>query len=145
MLTHSFFGAKHLSSLRLCPENKPIKTLGELFFVLLSCWSKETSNPTQNEEWNRANVTAGQSDVSSMLVFDMFGGSIHKSEIDGKTHYFNKINGNVIDITREQYEIAKIPVSYNEGEEISRNELASDEELAKRYKLLLKRISEYLS
>ncbi len=145
MLTHSFYGAKHLSSLRLRPENKPIKTLGELFYVLLFCWSKETADQTQNEAWNRANVTAGQSDVSSMLVFDMFGGSIHKSEIDGKAHYFNKINGNVIDITREQYEIAKIPVSYDESEEISRAELASDEEREKRYKLLLKRISEYLS
>ena len=145
MLTHSFYGAKHLSTLRLHPENKPIKTLGELFYVLLSCWSKETADPEQNGEWNRANVTAGQSDVSSMLVFDMFGGSIHKTELDGRAHYFNKINGNVIDITREQYEIAKIPVSYDKNEEISRSDLASDEERAERYKLLLKRISEYLS
>ena len=58
---------------------------------------------------------------------------------------FNKVKGNIIDITREQYEIARIPVSYDENEEISRSELASDEERAERYKLLLKRISEYLA
>ena len=145
MLTHSFYGAKHLSTVRLRPENKPIKTLGELFLVLLSCWSKETADPTQNEEWNRANVTVGQSDVSSVLVFDMFGGSIHKTEVNERPHYFNKVNGNVIDITREQYEIAKIPVSYEENEEISRSDLAADEKRVERYQLLLKRISEYLS
>ena len=145
MLTHSFYGAKALSYVRLCPDGKAIKTLGELFSVLLSCWSKETANPNQNDLWNRANVTAGQSEVSALLVCDMFGGAIHKIKIDETEHYFNKVNGSYIDLTREQYELADIRFSYEPNEELARDRLLSDEDTATRYKLLLKRISEYLS
>lgn len=145
MLTHSFYGAKYLTTLRLQPNEKPIKTLGELFKVLLSCWSKDTANPAHNEKWNRANPTVAQSDVTSMLLCDMFGGTIHKIEVDGFTHYFNMINGNYIDFTREQFEISKTPIAYEGNVEVTRASLNDDEAVTSRYKLLLKRISDYLA
>lgn len=144
MLTHSFYGAKHLSTLRLHPNGKPVKTLGDIFRVLLSCWSKDTADGRYSESFSRANPSVAQDDVTAMLLFDMFGGSIHKVELDGRDHYFNKINGNYIDFTREQFENSRAPVEYEPNEVIERNAFNESEDKKRRYSLLLSRISEFL-
>jgi flagellar basal body rod protein FlgB len=74
----------------------------------------------------------------------MFGGSIHSVEVEGRVHYFNKINGNYIDMTREQFENSRTPVSYEPNIEIERKAFDENGEQKRRYKLLLSRISEYL-
>ncbi len=144
MLTHSFYGAKHLSTLRLQPNGKSVKTLGEIFRVLLSCWSKDTADGRYNESFTRANPSVAQDDVTAMLICDMFGGSIHKVEVDGRAHYFNKINGNYIDFTREQFENTRTPVCYEPNETVERKSFEENEDQKRRYQLLLSRISEYL-
>ena len=144
MLTHSFYGAKYLSTLRLQPNGKPVKTLGEIFRVLLSCWSKDTADARYNEQFTRANPSVAQDDVTAMLICDMFGGTIHTVEIDGRAHYFNKINGNYVDMTREQFEYSHTPVKYEPNEAVDRKSFDENTEQNRRYKLLLSRISEYL-
>ena len=144
MLTHSFYGAKYLSTLRLSPNGKRVKTLGEIFEVLLACWSKDTANKECLDTFSRANPSVAQDDVTAMLLCDMFGGSIHSVEVEGRVHYFNKINGNYIDMTREQFENSRTPVSYEPNIEIERKAFDENGEQKRRYKLLLSRISEYL-
>ena len=80
-----------------------------------------------------------------MLVYDMFGGSIHRIRVDGGgTHYFNKINGHYIDLTIEQFDLYNIPVEYEPNEEMDRKYCGKNPDTAKRYQLLLKRISAVL-
>ena len=39
---------------------------------------------------------------------------------NGGTHYFNKINGQYVDLTREQFDLYDLPVNYEPNQEISR-------------------------
>ena len=80
-----------------------------------------------------------------MLVNDMFGGTIHRIKLNGGgTHYFNKINGNYIDLTREQFDLYDIPVDYIHNEEMSREYCGKNADTKKRYELLKYNIVEYL-
>jgi hypothetical protein len=144
MLTHSFYGAKYLSTMRLQPNGKRVKTLGEIFKVLLACWSRDTADEKHLDTFSRANPSVAQDDVTAMLIYDMFGGSIHSVEVDGRVHYFNKINGNYIDMTREQFEYSRTPVCYEPNTELERKEFEDNADQKRRYLLLLSRISEYL-
>lgn len=80
-----------------------------------------------------------------MLVYDMFGGTIHRIRVDGGgTHYSNKIDGHYIDLTIEQFDLYNIPVSYEPNEEMPRQYCGKNADTAKRYKLLIERISAVL-
>lgn len=49
-----------------------------------------------------------------MLVNKFFGGKIRKIRVsDGGTHYFNVINGQVFDLTRDQFDLYNLPVDYS--------------------------------
>lgn len=76
----------------------------------------------------------------------MFGGSIHKIRVSGGgTHYFNKINNHYIDLTRDQFDLYDIPVSYDCNELVPREYCGKNLNTKKRYEMLLHLISEYLS
>ena len=75
----------------------------------------------------------------------MFGGTIHRIRVNGgRTHYFNKIDGHYIDLTVEQFDLYNIPVCYESNEEMPRQYCGNNADTAKRYKLLIGRISEML-
>ena len=51
----------------------------------------------------------------------MFGGSIHRIRVEGGgTHYFNKITGQYVDLTREQFDLYNIEVAYEPNETMQR-------------------------
>lgn len=98
-----------------------ITTLLELFAVLEQCWSKETAYPSCQDEWRKDDPSCGQCAITATLVHDMFGGTIHKIQVDGGgTHYFNKLNGQYVDLTREQFDLYDLPVAYEPNQEIPR-------------------------
>ena len=71
-------------------------TLDELYAVLRKCWSRETSNnPKTFAIWCPA---IGQCAVTARIVCDMFGGQI----ISSGGHYWNRIDGVMVDLTSEQ-------------------------------------------
>lgn len=81
-----------------------------------------------------------------MLVYDMFGGSIHRIRVNGGgTHYFNKINGHDIDLTVEQFDLYNIPVVYEPNEEINRKYCGKNADTQKRFEILVKRIAEIVA
>ena len=81
-----------------------------------------------------------------MLVYDMFGGTIHRIRVSGGgTHYFNKINGHYIDLTREQFDLYNIPVQYEPNEIMDRKFCGKNADTQKRYRLLVNNIATYLN
>ena len=94
-------------------------TLSDFFEILLKSWGKESAYPSAQEDsvYCLANdPTYGQCAVTAMLVNKFFGGEIRKLWVSGGgTHYFNIINGKIIDLTREQFDLYSIPLDYSEA------------------------------
>lgn len=127
-------------------NNNKIKTIDQLYSVLRSCWSKETSYPSCQADWVKDDPSYGQCAITAMLVYDMFGGTIHRIRVSGGgTHYFNKIDGHYIDLTREQFDLYNIPVRYEPNEEMDRKYCGKNADTQKRYQMLINNITEYLS
>ena len=91
------------------------------------------------------NVTYGQCAITAMLVYDMFGGCIHRIRVNGEgTHYFNKIDGCYVDLTREQFDLYDIPIVYEPNEQMKREYCGKNPDTKGRYHQLQKNIIRYL-
>ena len=125
---------------------KGISTLNDLFGILLKAWSRETAYPSaqKDPEYNKSNdPTYGQCAITATLVYDMFGGTIHKIKVNGGgTHYFNKINDHYIDLTRDQFDLYNIPINYEPNETIDREYCGKNADTLKRFNLLKQKIEE---
>jgi hypothetical protein len=140
-----FFGEEFRDIRRLKAGDIHIKNLGDLYYALKESWSIRTTNPDFIQNWIPQNPSVGQSDVTAMLVFDMFGGTIHVIYNDnGCAHYFNKIDGHYIDLASEQFDRDIKYIRYDPNQVIERNELNKNVELKARYKLLKEIILAFL-
>lgn len=82
--------------------------------------------------------TYGQCAITATLVYDLFGGTIHKLKVDGGgTHYFNKINGHYIDLTSDQFDLYDIPLEYVPNEVVPREYCGMNADTKRRYQLLV--------
>lgn len=143
-MQRKFYGEEYADLKRKKAGNPKLETLGDLYGILRMAWCKETAYPSCQAEWISSDPS-GQCAITAMLVYDMFGGTIHRIRVDGGgTHYFNKIDGHYIDLTIEQFDLYDIPVSYEPNEEMPRQYCGKNADTAKRYKLLIERISEVL-
>ena len=41
--------------------------------------------------------------ITSLIINDYFGGDICKIYVDGISHYFNLIENNIVDLTKDQF------------------------------------------
>ena len=140
-----FYGEAYSDLTRKKPGHPALSTLGDLYQILRQAWCKETAYPSCQAEWVSTDPSYGQCAVTAMLVYDMFGGSIHRIRVEGGgTHYFNRIGGHYIDLTVEQFDLYHIPVRYEPNEEMNRKYCGKNPNTAARYRLLLDRISEIL-
>lgn len=104
-LSKTFFCSDYNKELKtikpLIASKKEIKTLEGLYAVLLTYgWKENTRNPTRNASaWDEDSPWEYQSAPTALLVQRYFGGDICSRECLGRTHYFNKINGVVVDLT----------------------------------------------
>lgn len=123
--------------------NSQLETIDDLYNILRECWCKETAYPSCQAEWVPNDPSYGQCAITAMLVYDMFGGTIHRIRVSGGgTHYFNKINGQYLDLTIEQFDLYNIPVNYEPNEEMDRKYCGKNKDTQKRFELLIKRIAE---
>lgn len=84
-------------------------------------WDASTSADPQG--WSPGNPSWGQCAVTSLLVQRHLGGELLRTEVNGISHYFNRLpDGQVIDLTFDQFpagsrygEVALRPRSYVEG------------------------------
>jgi hypothetical protein len=76
----------------------------ELFIEKMSqCWGADTSYFNDDREPR----CAGQCACSALCIQDQFGGEIKRIIIGNTRHYFNVIDGGVVDSTASQYLIDK--------------------------------------
>lgn len=126
-----------------------INTLNDLFGILLKAWSKESAYPSAQEdpEYNKVNdPTYGQCAITATIVHDLFGGTIHRIRVNGGgTHYFNKINGHYIDLTRDQFDIYNIPINYEPNETIDREYCNKNQDTLKRYNKLIENLARIIN
>ena len=123
-----------------------ITTLLELFAVLERCWSKETAHSLCQADWVSDDPSYGQCEITASLVHDMFKGTIHRITVRGGiSHYFNKIDGQFVDLTREQYDLYSLPENYEPNQEVSRAYLLKDSDTYQRYRVLQRNIIRYLN
>lgn len=73
--------------------------------IFEKAWTRETSS---DPDWSPENPALGQCAVTACVVQDVIGGDIVWCDValpGGKTvsHYFNRVNGQDVDLTRQQF------------------------------------------
>lgn len=71
---------------------------------LKKAWCKESCSPSLRENWPNGNVAKGQCFVTAMAVRETFGGEVFELKIaENEIHYYNVINGEIVDLSSEQF------------------------------------------
>jgi hypothetical protein len=73
--------------------------------ALQSSWSLASST-----KWTQANPASGQCGVTALIAQDVLGGDILKTNYGDIWHFYNRIEGEVIDFTESQFEA---PINYD--------------------------------
>jgi hypothetical protein len=81
------------------PHGRDLATLRS---ELERCWCAETSFWPQ--EWTPARPSLGQCAVTALILHDRFGGEICRTTNQGVLHYWNRVDGIEVDLTRDQFE-----------------------------------------
>lgn len=74
-------------------------SLQDLALALEEAWSSGPST-----KWTPDNPAKGQCSVTCLVVQDLFGGEILKTEVPGGTHFYNRIGGARLDMTISQFD-----------------------------------------
>lgn len=74
--------------------------------ALAAEWSTESSSL-----WTKENPSKGQCGVTSLVVQDVFGGDILKTDTDEGIHFYNLIDGVRMDFTLAQFQA---PIAYDD-------------------------------
>ena len=114
-------------------------TLKQLNNLLYDCYSSETCYPKLKDEWTIENKTLGHCAVTSLIVNDYFGGKIAKCNVQGISHYFNIIDDEIIDLTKEQF--GENEPDYDNYNLVSRNDIADNENTRVRYEKLKNKLA----
>ncbi|MCM3005313.1 YunG family protein [Priestia koreensis] len=89
----------------------------KVYEILYQVWSKESSS-----KWTKENPANGQCGVTSLVVQDLFGGDIYKTDVKGSWHFYNMIEGKRYDFTASQF----LELPLYEDQPSSRNEAFED-------------------
>lgn len=112
--------------------------LSELEKIIKLSWTKETSY--NNEEWTPTNPSLGQCAITALIVEDFMGGDIKRCLCGNISHYYNFINNEIIDLTKDQFN-GIIP-DYLNSDVRTRDYILSNEFTKRRYLILLKNVKE---
>ncbi|MDO7907510.1 hypothetical protein Q5741_13955 [Paenibacillus sp. JX-17] len=104
-------------------------TVQQVQDALFCAWSLQSSS-----KWTQENPAAGHCGVTSLVVQDWLGGDIHRTSMENSWHYYNRIDGEILDFTASQFD--RIPVY--EHLESNREEAYSDTN-AQQYQTLTER------
>lgn len=129
-------------------KDVPISTLTN---ALEQAWSAETS--TDAENWSEDDPAYGQCATTACVVQDYLGGDILNAYVDipeeeeDVSHYFNDIDGTIIDVTARQFpDDASVPIGQPKPKdfETTRDYVLSYEETEERYERLKDEVEEAL-
>lgn len=102
--------------------------------LLRKAYTRDTCYPGLSDKWSADNPTIGQCAITALLLQKKFGGRIVKNR--EFHHYFNIIDGRVVDATREQFSELK---AISADEKAYSKVLLSNEDTRKRYNDLYSR------
>ncbi|MCR9213095.1 MAG: hypothetical protein NXI13_05215 [Proteobacteria bacterium] len=102
--------------------------------ALWQSWSLETA-----KQWTAEAPYSGQCNVTAVVAQELFGGDILKTQLPEVMHFYNRIDGVVVDLTDEQFDK---PIPYDDA--ISNREEAMECVLDSEYEILLDALSQNL-
>ena len=102
-----------------------------LLAKLQSAWSTETGS-----KWRPDNPACGQCSVTALVAQDLLGGDIIKTAVEGQWHFYNRVEGQRLDLTESQF---SRPLEYQDLPS-SRSEAFEDTSPGQ-YELLKRRIT----
>ena len=81
--------------------------------ALRKAWSLSTAS-----QWTPDNPAAGQCNVTSLLIHELFGGDLLKTPLPAGDHFYNRIGGRRYDFTASQFAqpIAYVDLPANRAE-----------------------------
>ena len=77
---------------------------GAILAALHRSWSQWTAR-----QWTPQNPAGGQCNVTSVVVYERFGGAILKTPLPDGDHFYNWIDGRRMDFTAAQFDA---PIAY---------------------------------
>jgi hypothetical protein len=72
--------------------------------ALCKSWSLASAS-----QWTSENPSAGQCNITALLVHDLFGGELLKTPLPAGDHVYNRIGGRRYDFTKSQF---SQPITY---------------------------------
>lgn len=143
MSKYYFYGADNTDGIVSSKGRYTGMTPCALYDMLSDLWSADTCAPRMRDGWRKDNMTFGQCSITAFMAQDIFGGKVYgiKRE-DGNYHCFNVVDGNVFDLTSEQFGDEKL--DYSKAVEQSRDVHFAKEEKRLRYELLKRRLEDAL-
>lgn len=113
----------------------------ELKEALLKSYSKDLCYPKVRDNWSEDNKCYGMCAITALIVDDYFGTDFGKITVEGISHYFNIKDGEIIDLTAEQF---KNKVDYSNYGRIKREDILENSDTKARYLKLKKEVYENL-
>ncbi len=109
---------------------------------LKDAWCKDSCSPSLRENWPNGNIAKGQCFVTALAVQEAFGGEIFELRLAEKEiHYYNVIDGEVIDLSSEQFGEHINVDFYRAGIPSDVELIMSDPIKRERYAVLISRIN----
>jgi hypothetical protein len=78
----------------------------EVQSALRKAWSLATAS-----QWTASNPAAGQCNVTSLLIHELFGGELLRTPLPAGDHFYNRIRGRRYDFTASQFDQ---PIAYKD-------------------------------
>lgn len=75
--------------------------------ALLKAWSLETA-----KQWTPDCPAAGQCNVTAVVIHDLFGAEILQTALPDVVHFYNRVDGRVVDLTDSQF---ATPIRYDDA------------------------------
>ena len=141
-MSYKFYG-NQVTCTADCKEYPKIKTVRDMYDLMTKVWCEYSCAPRYRGEWSKENMTLGQCSITSFLVQDIFGGRVYGVPLeDGGYHCYNVVDGQVFDITSEQFGDKKL--AYNLENEQFREEHFKSEEKKARYEYIAEELKKLM-
>ena len=115
--------------------------MNKLRCALVNSYCQDTAYELVRSEWTSNNRTLGHCAVVALIVNDYFGGTIRRCIVGYISHYFNEVDGIIVDLTCDQF---GFEVIYDDFKVKTREELLSNTDTKNRYKLLSLKVKDIM-